>query len=193
MDTPEELTQSQYALLAVLSVEPMSGYDIRGFLESIGGFWSESYGQIYPNLRSLHQLGLISKEADRGKGRRRRHVHSLTDEGIGRLRRWLAEPAWLGPPPRLELLLKLFFGSEVGPAVSTQQVTRYRTFLAGLLGEYREIEEWLNRELADHPHLPYRLLTVHCGIRSATAMIEWCDESLDVLRNLDESPAPGRP
>ena len=35
------------ALLGLLSIAPMSGYDIRQLIPwSIGQFWSESYGQI---------------------------------------------------------------------------------------------------------------------------------------------------
>jgi DNA-binding PadR family transcriptional regulator len=38
----------------MLSLRPMSGYDIRKTVqESIRFFWSESYGQIYPALKRL--------------------------------------------------------------------------------------------------------------------------------------------
>ena len=41
-------------LLGLLTIEPMSGYDpgltIRG---SVGHFWNESFGQIYPSLKKL--------------------------------------------------------------------------------------------------------------------------------------------
>jgi PadR family transcriptional regulator AphA len=188
-DAPSDLTQSQYALLAVLSVEPMSGYDIRGFLESIGGFWSESYGQIYPNLRVLHRLGFVSKESGKGRGRRKRNVYSLTAEGRRHLRRWLMEPVWLDRPPRNELLLKLFFGPEIGPKASMKQIERYRRFLDGLRTQYLEIEAWLIREQADHPHLPYWLMTVRYGIGSVDALLAWCDESLQVLRRIAATTA----
>src|SRR5438132_1157029 len=40
-----------YAVLGMLSLAPMSGYDIRKESEtSIGYFWSESYGQLSPAM-----------------------------------------------------------------------------------------------------------------------------------------------
>ena len=39
--------KSKYAILGMLSIEPMSGYDIKKEVEkSISNFWTESYGQI---------------------------------------------------------------------------------------------------------------------------------------------------
>ena len=49
--------------------------------ESIGHFWSESYGQIYPGLKRLAADGLVEKKTERQKGRPDRHLYSLTEEG----------------------------------------------------------------------------------------------------------------
>ena len=50
------------ALLGLLSLGPMSGYDIRQLIpRSIGYFWNESYGQIYPGLKRLAAAGLVEK------------------------------------------------------------------------------------------------------------------------------------
>ena len=55
-----------YAVLGMLSLSPMSGYDIRKESEtSIGFFWSESYGQIYPALRELETRRLIRRRSVR--------------------------------------------------------------------------------------------------------------------------------
>src|SRR5260370_38491835 len=70
------------ALLGLLSLGPMSGYDIRQLIpRSIGHFWSESYGQIYPGLKRLAAAGLVEKKTQRRKGKPDRHVYSLTPEG----------------------------------------------------------------------------------------------------------------
>ncbi|HEY3155376.1 MAG TPA: PadR family transcriptional regulator, partial [Candidatus Eisenbacteria bacterium] len=62
-----------YAILGMLSFAPMSGYDIRKeAASSIGYFWSESYGQIYPALRELQARGLAKRRADRRAGHRDR-------------------------------------------------------------------------------------------------------------------------
>ena len=44
--------RSKYAVLGMLATGPKSGYDIKQTIEtSIGHFWNESYGQIYPILK----------------------------------------------------------------------------------------------------------------------------------------------
>ena len=53
---------SRYALLGMLSIRPMSGYDIKKLIEaSISNFWTESYGQIYPILKTLVAEKLVTR------------------------------------------------------------------------------------------------------------------------------------
>jgi PadR family transcriptional regulator AphA len=55
------MSTTPFAILGLLSIEPMSGYDIRRNLdESLSYFWSESYGQIYPSLKKLEASRLIA-------------------------------------------------------------------------------------------------------------------------------------
>jgi len=100
-------------LLGLLTIEPMSGYDLGQTIRvSIGHFWNESYGQIYPNLKRLAAEGLVTAKAERQKGKPDRHIYSITPKGRERLAQWLAV-APQPEVPRNELLLKLFFGSRL--------------------------------------------------------------------------------
>jgi DNA-binding PadR family transcriptional regulator len=66
------------AILALLSEEPMHGYQImRELTERSGGVWRPSPGSIYPTLQLLEDEGLVRGEESEG-GRRLFH---LTDEG----------------------------------------------------------------------------------------------------------------
>ena len=50
----------------------MSGYDLgQNIRGSVGFFWNESYGQIYPNLKKLAAEGLVGslRRNDSGAGR----------------------------------------------------------------------------------------------------------------------------
>ncbi|WP_411722563.1 PadR family transcriptional regulator [Mycetocola sp.] len=43
--------QSQTAILGALSIMPMTGYTLREEIrDTLGHFWSESFGQIYSTL-----------------------------------------------------------------------------------------------------------------------------------------------
>jgi PadR family transcriptional regulator, regulatory protein AphA len=47
-----------------------SGYDLGLTIrESVGHFWNESYGQIYPNLKKLANDGFVTCKTDRQKGK----------------------------------------------------------------------------------------------------------------------------
>src|SRR5258708_31701724 len=66
------------ALLGLLSLGPMSVYDIRQLIsQSIGHFWSESYGQIYPGLNRLATAVYVERKTERKKGKPDPHGDSL--------------------------------------------------------------------------------------------------------------------
>ncbi|MGZ4427582.1 MAG: PadR family transcriptional regulator [Nocardioidaceae bacterium] len=65
------------AILDVLAVEPMNGYQIiQQINERSGGVWKPSPGSVYPTVQQLEDEGLV--EGREGEGRR---LLQLTDEG----------------------------------------------------------------------------------------------------------------
>jgi DNA-binding PadR family transcriptional regulator len=176
--------KSRYAILGMLSIAPMSGYDIKKRVEeSISNFWAESYGQIYPILKSLVAEKLVTKTVEKGRGKPDRHLYELTERGRDELREWLTE----GVTPKVErneLLLKLFFGEEMPLEANIKHVEQYREFQRGVLERYKSIEKGIKTEYADNPNSPYWMLTVRCGQRVSLALIEWCDEALGKLNRM---------
>ena len=175
---------SRYAILGVLSLGAMSGYDVKKLIEqSIAHFWNESYGQIYPTLNQLAAHGFAERRRERQNGKPDRHVYSLTPKGREELERWLALPARL-EPVRSELLLKLFLGGAGPVADSVAQVEHVQARHRELLDTYDGIERQLRKETAGHPELPYWLITLRCGQHRSRAMLAWCEETLAALRRL---------
>ncbi len=71
------------AILDVLAVEPMNGYQIiQQIAERSGGAWKPSPGSVYPTVQQLEDEGLV--EGREGEGRR---LLQLTEDG----RRYVAE------------------------------------------------------------------------------------------------------
>lgn len=177
-------TKSKYAILGMLSIAPMSGYDIKKRIEeSISNFWTESYGQIYPMLKSVVAEKLVTKTVEKGSGKPDRHVYSLTELGRKELQRWLSE----GVTPKVErneLLLKLFFGEEVTFDTNIHHIEQYRELQQGLLEKYKAIEAEIKAEHKDNPNLPYWLLTVRYGQHVSQALLDWCDEALGKLDSM---------
>jgi DNA-binding PadR family transcriptional regulator len=181
--------KSRYALLGMLSLAPMSGYDLKKATDiSIGHFWQENYAQIYPMLKQLTKEGLTTSHVEVQEGKPDRYVYTLTDKGREELQRWLAEPVDY-QIYRSELLLKLFFGEQIPRPVSEQHVRQYRERMLQLVHVLDGIEANLKEHLSDNPSAPYWLITISYGRHNARASIDWCDETLAALEKLSETTA----
>ena len=180
----EMKTSTVESLLGVLSIGPMSGYEMRQFMErSTANFWSESYGQIYPALKKMLAEGLVAVEERDGEGHPAKKVYRLTEAGEMRLREWLAVPVQ-PHRHRIELLLKVFFGSRAEPGVIAAQVELWRKRYASDLERYLEIEQIIPTIDEGNPGLPFFLMTVRYGIAEARALVGWCEETLLELAKL---------
>jgi DNA-binding PadR family transcriptional regulator len=171
-------------LLGLLSVESMSGYDLGQTIRtSIGFFWNESYGQIYPNLKALAAEGHVTAKTKRQKGKPERHVYSITRKGRERLAAWLAvEPQ--PEVPRNELLLKLFFGAQISPEISIGHVERMMKRESAYLQEFRRIEQEDLPQSQQYPDAPYWKMAARFGQLELEAHLRWCEETLVELRKM---------
>jgi len=171
-----------YAILGLLGIAPMSGYDIKKeAATSIGYFWSESYGQIYPALSELQSAGFIRRRPGRQGGGRERQVYEITDRGRSVLDAWLAEPP-RPTPVRSEFLLKLFLSDAMGAVRATEWVEQLLAEETERLSQFRRIRDGLMAEQQDHPSLPFWLSTLSFGEHRSRAVVRWCRETLKVLR-----------
>ena len=177
------VNKTRFAILGLLSIRPMSGYDLKQVIEaSTRNFWNESYGQIYPVLKELTGSGLTVREDTPKETGRERHVYSLTEEGKAELQRWLRSPVER-QQVRNELLLKLFFGAQVPLSVSIEHVEGFRARQLRALQRYEEAETAMNlREKPDDPNRQHWLMTLSYGRHQARAAITWCEETLAELR-----------
>jgi len=176
-----ERKSSEYAILGLLSLRPMSGYDIRKTVQgSIRHFWSESYGQIYPALKRLEALKLVERARGARKGRAGRQVYALTRPGRRELQEWLTRQPQM-QPFRNELLLKLFFGRLVPREACQEHLRHFRQRQEDFLRTYGQVERRLHAEHEGHPDLPFWMMTLSYGVRQARALRDWCDETLAAL------------
>ena len=186
--------QTQTAVLGALSVMPMTGYALRNEIqETLGHFWSESFGQIYPALAELERQGLVER---RGAERTGSSTFAITPAGTARLLDLLTEPAQ-PVPPRNGLLLRLFFGRQLGPEACRTLVQRARAQAEQQLAQLTAVRQELREDQAHATDSPYWLLTVSAGEHSARAAIAWADEALAALSDLpardSDDPPPSTP
>lgn len=177
-------------MLGALSVASMTGYQVRETIRDVlGHFWSESFGQIYPALAQLEAEGLIRRE---GGDRTGASTFSLTPAGLERLRERLGEPV-VPQAPRNGLMLRLFFGRQLGPERCRALVVETKERAVETLATFAAIRAEIAGEAEHAADAPYWLVTVSAGEHSARATMAWADEALAALDALEGSaPCGGR-
>lgn len=170
-----------HAILATLLNGPVSGYKLtKRFNAAIGHFWQATHQQIYRELSSLEEHGLVERVPSSSRSTEK--LYALTSRGRDALSQWIMQPAEPGVL-REDLLLKIRAGSLVPPAVLLTELRRRRALHAGRLALYREIQE---RDFPDSQHLSYeqRLLYLPLlrGLMFETDNVAWCDTAIDLLQ-----------
>src|SRR4051795_6617005 len=86
------LTPTGWSILGFLSLQSRNGYEIRqAARRSVEHFWGVSDGQLYPQLRHLHDAGLVAPRGT-AAGRGAATSWRLTPAGRAALHDWLRSP-----------------------------------------------------------------------------------------------------
>lgn len=173
-------SQTDLAVLGSLTTEPMTGYALREVIRDVlGHFWSESFGQIYPALARLEDLGYVRRD-------QATKAYAITPTGTRHFRDLLAQPIQ-SAPARNGLLLRLFFGRSLGVEACRALIAEARTEAQRKLTEFDELAASLVNEPEYADHAPFWRLTISAGRHSAEASIAWADECLAALADQEES------
>jgi len=187
-----------HAILGVLNVEPMNGYELsQAFETSLAWVWVAPRSQIYPTLRKMEAEGLIEAERQVRGTKLERRVYSVTDAGLAELRRWVAEP-FDTTMKRDPVLLQGLFLDLVDPDVAAK-------IFEHVIDEQRAIVEYgerLHREILASDLLPVHqrrlarrppdereyvaTLKAHAfagAAAQAKARIAWAEEGIRLLRH----------
>ena len=82
-DHIEDPVSPRFIILGLLGIEPMSGYDIKKWVDmSFRYFWEIGYGQIYPTLRRLEEEGLVTMKIDHEQGGPEKKIYTISDSGV---------------------------------------------------------------------------------------------------------------
>ncbi|WP_017301180.1 PadR family transcriptional regulator [Nodosilinea nodulosa] len=171
-----------HTILAVLSRESLSGYDIsKRFEESVSCYWQASQQQIYRELGKMESQGWVTHETVLQAGKPDKKIYSITDVGHGELARWFVEPT--EPTPiREDLLVKVLAAPFVSIDSLRQELQRRRQLHLEKLIDYQAMAAAYQAM----PHPPkterFRYLTLRRGLRYEQDWIDWCDEVLDFLK-----------
>lgn len=171
-----ELSPTARVILGMLMVEPRSGYDIKRLVDrTTRFFWAASYGQIYPELKRLHERGLIEPAAD-PQTARRRTTYRITAAGRDAFVAWLREPEQMHEM-RDEGLLKLFFAGTLEREDAIAVLEAKRAAHERKLAALREIEPLA---AAAERFGPFAVLRY--GVEMSEFAIGWCDRVIGELK-----------
>jgi len=171
-------------LLGLLTIAPMSGYDLGQTIRaSVGHMWNESYGQIYPNLKKLAQDGCVVSKTERQKGKPDRRIYSITKKGRERLAKWLTVPPQ-PEVPRNELLLKLFFGAQTSAGTLIGYLERMVKSESAILEEFKRTEQEIIAQQQHYPDVPYWKMAARFGQLELEAHLRLAAETLSELNKI---------
>ncbi|GAA4368018.1 PadR family transcriptional regulator [Paeniglutamicibacter cryotolerans] len=189
----------RYALLALLNVEPMTGYDLyKVFESSVGHVWHAPDSQIYPELKRMESEGLLLGEdipwGQRGK-KRQYHVTKAGTEAFSAWMNTTMEYARVREPAHL----RAAYMEWAEPEAAREQMRAHIKHHKGLLEQWREkvreIEEgsspMLNRRLANTPSSEQEKTTAFKAfayeglISQAEAEVSWAKRGLKLIDRLN--------
>ncbi|ACZ29740.1 transcriptional regulator, PadR-like family [Xylanimonas cellulosilytica DSM 15894] len=176
--------------LALLSEQPMGGYQLRQEFEArTGGTWPLNIGQAYTTLQRLQRDGLVEPmpdddgaaevQASSSKSGPNPERYRLTDAGRAEATAWWQRPVTRNAPARDELAIKLALavtvrGVDVGVVVQKQRTETLRA-----LRDYTRLKK---DATADGPGLAWALV-LDSLIFAAEAEVRWLDHvETSVLR-----------
>lgn len=182
-----DLSELEVALLGLLSIQPMTGYDIgRYFDRALAPFWTVPRTQIYPRLKDLEERGLVASEHVVQESKPNKRIYELTGDGLDCLRGWLrATIHWV--EMRHFLLMKVFLGNLFAPEELQDLMTEYRTRVESWSDELRKVHEKFEPSLkGEHrDSVFFQLLSLEHLIAIADLEVEGTDRILEAVEEAE--------
>lgn len=176
----------RHVILAVLSQETMTGYDItKQFDLVLGYFWRASHQQVYRELAALVDAELVRFRTVPQEGKPDKKVYAMTAKGKRELARWLKAAPDL-PRLRDDLLVKLFAGETAGRDTLHDQIAQARVLHEKKLKTYLALEKEHFPQGPDKVPPFQRLiyLTLRHGVERERAWLRWSKQADDIIAGL---------
>jgi DNA-binding PadR family transcriptional regulator len=190
----------RYALLALLTVEPMTGYDLaKRFESSVDYVWHAPDSQIYPELRRMEKDGLLAGEEVPWGPRGKKKQYRITAEGTAAFREWINSPLEYSrerDPVHLKAAY-LEWADPVSARAHMHAHIEYHTLRreqwAGMIQELRTgtsvmlVKRLAVTPKADHRRTTeYKIFTYEGLIARAETEIAWARRGLELIDSLED-------
>ena len=173
------MRQTDYVILGLLAERPLSGYQMKKIIDiRFQFFWSESFGQIFPALKSLASEGLVEEYPQEASGGHAAKTYQITPAGKEALVEWISQPVEK-ESLRLEILLKTYFSGYAAPDVMLAHLATFEQSHAQqlhILGLFQEELLRIPDEEENHGDI---LRVIDFGLKANRAYLDWCRETRD--------------
>ena len=174
----------KYILLGGLSYQPLTGYQLKQFVDSsTNHFWYAQTSQIYRTLDTLEKERLLTSEIQEQNARPDRRLYHITPTGQADVQTWLAQPLTEISPTKDVLLVRLFFSAQLEKETVLTQLRVQRSLHQQQLNLYRnEIAALIDQSSHQNPKLKRDALlwdvTRRNGELVEEAYVRWLDEAI---------------
>ncbi|MBU2512414.1 PadR family transcriptional regulator [bacterium] len=184
-------------LLGFLQDGEKTGYQIKKLMESSTGyFFNTSLGSIYPAFRKLEKDGMVKMKQKVTEGRVKK-LYSVTEKGMECFQTWLNEEITI-PKARDEVLLKIFFFSNLEPEKRREKIIFYVKQLQGMIDhlstlknlvevntsnrDEKKVNDYLNKYKID----AFRIEMLDYGVEYYIFMKKWYEDFLNRIDDVDK-------
>ncbi|MFI6833620.1 PadR family transcriptional regulator [Kribbella sp. NPDC050241] len=193
----------RHALLAVLTAEPMTGYDLVKYFDgSVAYVWSAPHSQIYPELRRMEGDGLLDVEVVPRGERAEKRLYAVNEAGLAELRRWSLEPV-VHPPERDPYRLRAAHFEFASYDAARLQLQEHLSHFTRALRDWEQMvrnvesrqvplmrKRFSGRPKREHEAIQaFRRFAFRGEVAKAKFEIAWAKEGLAMLSDLEASGA----
>lgn len=179
--------KTKYLILGLLNEESLSGYEIKKIVDTrFSFFWSESFGQIYPQLKKLNEKKLIDKVSlEESENSKSSIKYSITDSGIRELKQWLEEPVEK-EVVRYEILLKMYFSNIISPEIMLGHIKEFQISHRQQQKLFEKFQFQIEEYKDVHENHEDILMVLSFGQKVWEAYDNWCEEVSSLLEKRKE-------
>lgn len=195
----------RYAILAILTAAPLTGYETaKRFEGSVGHVWHAPDSQIYPELRRMEAEGLVEGRAERWGANSTKTRYYITPDGEAAFRSWMATPLKYAPSRDVAHMQAAYFEWAEEESVRMHlrdhaahhraQIAQWADQIEAIRSrEHPMIAARLERYPAEQHEriIAFKVFAYEGLIRLAQAEVDWAEDGLSLMDELgaDGSPA----
>ena len=180
----------EYFILGLLQLKPMTGYDLKKFLDTEGRFIRRRtpLSQIYTTLSRMADDGLLTFQTQAQDGKPDRKIYSLTPEGKSSLMDWLTAPH--EPSFRFQdryLLGKISFAHNIDQTIILQHLKTELAYRKDQIAAFRERDRKFeispdSNVDADRAHAVWELLHDY-GAGAIDHYVTWLEQAIEFFES----------